>query len=537
MNYTKLYKPNETPQVEKAKPNQVKNYAGGYVFQISPVEQLKRFLILGSDAPTYYASARKMTRENARVVEQLWLDDPALIGATIHDVSVGGLAPKQDPAIFALALGAISTNIEAGVVRPNIEARRVAYSLVELVCRIPTHLYMWAEFLQQLGAGNGPGKVKTFARWLEKYDTGKLAFHMVKYKERHSFNFKRIIHKSNKGPGAGEKRAALYDWAKGKEFDPDALPAVVQSHMRAMASDDPKVWLREVQDFNLPWEALPTGVRNAPEVWEAMLPSMGLTALIRNLGSMTKMGVIAPMGQNANLAAERITNKENIRAARIHPFNVLLALTTYASGGGFRGSNNWTPVGKIVDALDEAFYKAFHNVEPTGRNIMLGVDVSGSMGCGSIMNTNITPMQAAAAMSMITERTEPNTLLTAFSTNLTPINVTSRKRLDDVVDYFKRIPMGGTDIAAPMKYALRNKLEVDTFIVYTDSETWAGRSGHPFQALQEYRKVMNRPNAKLITVAFTSTGFSVADPSDPGMLDIVGFDSSAPAVMSNFIRD
>ncbi|MFL6237269.1 MAG: hypothetical protein ACJ76N_29355 [Thermoanaerobaculia bacterium] len=35
-------------------------------------------------------------------------------------------------------------------------------------------------------------------------------------------------------------------------------------------------------------------------------------------------------------------------------------------------------------------------------------------------------------------------------------------------------------------------------------------------------------------VAFTATSYSIADPNDPGMLDVVGFDSAAPPVMSQF---
>lgn len=31
-----------------------------------------------------------------------------------------------------------------------------------------------------------------------------------------------------------------------------------------------------------------------------------------------------------------------------------------------------------------------------------------------------------------------------------------------------------------------------------------------------------------------SNSFTIADPNDPGMLDIVGFDSAAPEVISNF---
>lgn len=37
-----------------------------------------------------------------------------------------------------------------------------------------------------------------------------------------------------------------------------------------------------------------------------------------------------------------------------------------------------------------------------------------------------------------------------------------------------------------MLYAAKKNLEVDTFVIYTDSETWAG-SVHPYQALKQYR--------------------------------------------------
>lgn len=74
---------------------------------------------------------------------------------------------------------------------------------------------------------------------------------------------------------------------------------------------------------------------------------------------------------------------------------------------------------------------------------------------------------------------------------------------------------------------------IDVFVVYTDSETWAG-SVQPTTALKKYRQEMNRPNAKLIVVGMQSNGFTIADPNDKGMLDVVGFDSAAPQVMSLF---
>jgi 60 kDa SS-A/Ro ribonucleoprotein len=85
-----------------------------------------------------------------------------------------------------------------------------------------------------------------------------------------------------------------------------------------------------------------------------------------------------------------------------------------------------------------------------------------------------------------------------------------------------------------MTYALKNKIPVDMFVVYTDSETYAG-SIHPCQALQQYRQKMGI-GAKLAVVGMTSTGFSIADPDDAGMMDVVGFDTNTPSIMNEFAK-
>ena len=85
-----------------------------------------------------------------------------------------------------------------------------------------------------------------------------------------------------------------------------------------------------------------------------------------------------------------------------------------------------------------------------------------------------------------------------------------------------------------MLYAMERKLEVDAFVVYTDSETWAG-SIQPFQALQQYRQQTGIP-AKLIVVGMVSNGFTIADPSDAGMMDVVGFDTNVPTIMADFVK-
>ena len=85
-----------------------------------------------------------------------------------------------------------------------------------------------------------------------------------------------------------------------------------------------------------------------------------------------------------------------------------------------------------------------------------------------------------------------------------------------------------------MLYASEKGLKVDAFVVMTDNETWAGTT-HPVGALRDYRRKTGIP-AKLVVVGMTSTGFSIADPNDGGMLDVVGFDAAAPEVIAGFAR-
>lgn len=57
----------------------------------------------------------------------------------------------------------------------------------------------------------------------------------------------------------------------------------------------------------------------------------------------------------------------------------------------------------------------------------------------------------------------------------------------------------------------------------------------PAQALCQYRREFVG-DAKAVVVVMTSNGFTLADPDDRGMLDVVGFDTSVPSVIADFVR-
>lgn len=513
------------PQTKPLNKRQVLNNAGGYVFALDMWKRLDRFLILGSDASTYYQKAVDLTRENAACVVECFDTNPVKTIDAIVSVSVEGRAPKNDPAIFALALGAV---------HKDLKTRQLALAAMPAVCRTSTHLFQFVKATMSLGRGWGRSMKRAVAKWYNDKDVKDVAYQVIKYREREGYTHKRLMQTAHPSPGTDKERVALYQWLWGVKHNPKKLPALITVFENSMDQNLPKKErIKLVTEHNLPWEALPTECNADPDYWAAMLPKMGLTALIRNLGNMSRIGLIKPLSDAEQLISRRLQDAEDIRKSRVHPFNILFALKTYESGRGFRGSNTWDVSQPIVSALDKAFYKSFKNVAPTGKRFLFGLDVSGSMS-SPIMNSNLSCAEATAALSLVTANVEERVHVMGFANTFKDLRIKAGDTLAEATKKARDNNFGSTDCSLPMTYALSMGIEVDAFVVMTDNETYAGRV-HPVAALQNYRNKM-KIDAKLIVVGMTATGFSIADPNDGGMLDVVGFDASAPAVIADFAR-
>jgi 60 kDa SS-A/Ro ribonucleoprotein len=535
-----------TPQSEQASPKQARNNAGGFSFVLDDRARLERFLILGSEGGTYYVSERALTIDNATCVERCLDADGLGTIETIAALSEAGRAPKNSPAIFALA-------IAAG--HRDAATRQAALAAVPRVCRTGTHLFEFVAAVEQF-RGWGRALRRAVARWYLDKDPRALAYQVVKYRQRNGWSHRDVLRKAGGaiGPHSLEHEAVLRWVVDGIDgfarervvtragaqvsygtLAREQLPSLIEAVEQLNACGDPKLAAKLIDAHRLTHEMVPGALKQHAVVWEALLPHMPIGALLRNLGKLTAVGVIAPHSAGARTAVESFGDRARLGKARLHPLAVLTALQIYARGRGHKGKLSWTPVTKLVDALDQAFYACFANVIPSNKRLVLGLDVSGSMGWGEIAGLpGVTPAVGSAAMAMVTLRCEPEVQTMAFSHQLVRVDISGRQRLDDVVSKLGRIPMGGTDCSLPMRWALDNRVEIDAFVVYTDNETWYGQV-HPHQALRAYRERMGIP-AKLIVVGMTATQFSIADPDDAGMLDVVGFDSAAPAVMADFIR-
>ncbi|HET6231329.1 MAG TPA: TROVE domain-containing protein [Longimicrobiaceae bacterium] len=530
---------------------QVPDSAGGYAWAVDRWARLDRFLVLGSEGGTFYAGERQLTVESAgAVLECIEADGPRVVRRTA-EVSEAGRAPRNDPALFVLAMASALG---------DAETRAAALAALPRVARTGTHLFHWLQYVKGF-RGWGRGVRRAVAEWYTAKEPRELAFQLLKYPQRDGWSHRDALRLAHPRPSTDEHRALFRRTAAGRTAPAvtgDAGPsadAMESPALRLVAAVDalhadaeltPARAAAAVREHRLAREMLPTPVLRSPEVWEALLDGMPLGALLRNLATMTRVGLLAPGSEAAEYVAARLGDGGALRRARIHPLAVLAAMKTYASGRGVRGAGQWTPVARVVDALDAAFYLTFGAVEPSGKRTMLALDVSASMSGPVAGIPFLSCREAAAAMALVTAATEPRHFFTAFTagrhpsmyaghgTGLTPLSISPRQRLDDVVQSITGLPFGGTDCALPMVEAERNRWKVDTFVVYTDSETWAG-AVHPVQALRRYRERTGIP-ARLVVVGMASNGFTIADPDDAGMLDVVGFDTATPQLIGDFAR-
>jgi 60 kDa SS-A/Ro ribonucleoprotein len=531
---------------------------------------LERFLILGSNAPTYYANAQKLTKDNAANIRECLKADGKGTVDKIVEISQAGRAPSNDPALFALAVAATPAF-------SSPEVAQYATSQLNKVARTGTHLMHFADYVSSM-RGWGRNLKNAFGQWYTDKNEGQLAYQLAKYQNRDGWGTKDLLSLAHVKT-ADARKSALLAWARVGGLDAlkneaeswtrtvrtkngktpynltpeeiavrrgrfqsaysiltgDEAPKLIAAMEAAKKATTKGEIVKLILEGGLTHEMIPTQFKKEPEVWDALLQKMPLMAMVRNLGQMSKIGLLKPLSDATKLVVSRLTDQEYIRKSRLHPLAIMLAQGTYRQGHGMRSDATWDVVPTVVDALEDSFYLAFANVVPTGKSILIGLDVSGSMSMAYIGATGISAAQAGAAMALVIARTEPNYAIYGFSTQFVDLGITKKDTLQSAMKKTSDRNFGGTDCAIPMIYAGQKGLVVDSFLTITDSETWAGRS-QPIQALQQYRKARGKNDVSMIVMGMTATEFSIADPKDPYNLDVVGFDANAPVLVADFMR-
>lgn len=515
-----------TPQTEPIKSREKEmsqNNAGGFTFTLGIWGILDRFLMIGSEAATYYASAEDTTKQSFTNVRACINEDGKRVVDRVVEYSLAGRAPKNDPAIVVLALCAI---------QGNTDVVNYAYEALPKVCRIGTHLFLFVSILDSLGKWNAAAK-RGISKWYTNRAPEKLAVQLLKYQQRNGWAHRDVLRLAHVKP-QNDVQSNLFRYSVKGELPLGAqVPQVLIDFEYLKRATEKKDVLRLVEGSNqVTWEMVPTQFMKDKDVLFALLKNMGLTAMIRKLGALTANGVISPLSEGSKLVIAKLSDREALLQARVHPITLLQAIKQYSKGAGEKGSLSWNADQRVTSALDDAFYKSFDLVEKTDENYLIGVDCSGSMFQTAVNGSpNLNAAEVAAVMALAIAKNQPNSWIGGFNTTIAELDISPKMRLDNVLTVMRKFNWDETDCAQPMLYATKNNMSVDKFIVITDNETYTGAI-HPSQALRDYRK-KSGISAKSVVIGTSASRFTIADPKDAGMLDIAGFDSAAPQIIAN----
>lgn len=189
----------------------------------------------------------------------------------------------------------------------------------------------------------------------------------------------------------GDKQAELFEHIVYSSYDKD-YPLSDELEMltrRAVLMDMPVNERRKIlqspevlRAAGMTWESLAGWLQGPMDrvAWEAIIPSMGYMALLRNLRNFDEAGVSDKIAQRV---AARLADPEEVARSKQFPMRMLSA---YRAAPSLR----W------AFALENALTHSLANVPQLSGNTLILVDTSGSMGYGFSDNGKVTRMDAAA---------------------------------------------------------------------------------------------------------------------------------------------
>jgi 60 kDa SS-A/Ro ribonucleoprotein len=197
-----LFSTRKTPQNRPITGSgQVPNSAGGYAWPVDDWVQLDRFLVLGSENGTYYIRPQKLTIDNANAIILCLDEDGVRVVNRVVEVSQDGRAPKNDPALFVLAMAA-GLGDEA--------TRKAAIESLPKVARIGTHLFHFLDYVEGF-RGWGRALRRGIGEWYTGMDAERLAYQAVKYQQRDGWSHRDALRLAHpKAPT--ELHDQLFNW-------------------------------------------------------------------------------------------------------------------------------------------------------------------------------------------------------------------------------------------------------------------------------------------------------------------------------------
>ncbi|MFD3571421.1 TROVE domain-containing protein [Streptomyces sp. NPDC058667] len=293
-----------------------------------------------------------------------------------------------------------------------------------------------------------------------KYDTGSKGYRFGDVIE--------LVHPAPKALWQGDLFKHAIDRRHNREGEPPLSLSLLQT--RAALAEWPLEKRRELlrrpdaadtlSHAGMTWEAL-AGWLQGPmdrQAWEAIIPSMGYMALLRNLRNFDEAGV---SDEVAEKVAKKLADPEQVARSRQFPFRFLAA---YKHAPSLRWGH----------ALEKALGYSLANVPPLpGRTLVL-VDRSGSMFGGISERTQLNRADSAAVFGTAVAARAEQADLVEFGTTSRPVPLGRGESVLRVLDRFH--DLGGTNTTAAVRSHYRSH---DRVLIVTDEQASYSFYGDP----------------------------------------------------------
>jgi 60 kDa SS-A/Ro ribonucleoprotein len=291
-----------------------------------------------------------------------------------------------------------------------------------------------------------------------------------------------------------EKQNAIFQYLIGKEYNADLVPQIsaFEQLKKATTSEDK---IRLITEGRIPHEVATGAVKPDKAIWNAILPQMPIFALLRNLNTMDRAGVL---DENRQYITEKLTNAEALKKSKILPFRFLNAFNKVESG--------WAK-----DVLRHCVELTFGNLPEIPGRTAVFLDISGSMD-GEYLRIG-----SVFALALF-KKTKGNGVFWLFDTNTYDPKASLH---DSILSQAERIhTVGGTDTGAPVRALIGNKEKVDNIIIITDEQQ---NTGSPFyRNLVAYREKINR-DTRAFVIDIAPYRSAMIPPSDKNSWYIYGW--------------
>jgi 60 kDa SS-A/Ro ribonucleoprotein len=506
------------------------NEAGGRAYRLTPRHALAQVAATGCFGNVFYAQAEEQLTQLLALVAQV--DDNVFL-AKLALYSRERAYMKDMPAALLLILSRRDRDLFRRVFPRVVDGGRVLRTLFQMLRSGRFGRKSLSYALQ-----------RAFQAWLNGASVGTLLSASIGSDP----SLRDVLRLARPTPPDNARRA-LYGWLTGKEVAGWApataadLPESVRTLQayRAAATAEEQVALLEGARFR--WELLADAARG-PAVWKAIARQMGAQALRMNLNTLLRHGVFADDAEVVGYVAGRIADAGEIRRSRQFPYQYLAAALSADDG---------VP-GAVRSALGQAAEIACGNVPELPGPVVIGLDVSGSMGSavtgqrGRGATSKMRCVDVAALFAAAVLRRNPDSVVIPFDTQAYRAGVTADMPILALAARLAQFGGGGTDCSLPLAEALRSCADTAFAgcVLVSDNQSWVGqgRGGstamltawEAFAANQRRLRAAGSPlpEPRLVCIDVQPYGTTQA-PERGDVLNVGGFSDAVFAVVAAFL--